>query len=154
MIILLYNNTLSIIKLIVLIIIGIAYVIIKRSIKKDNKKINNIIFKETERFKSESVKTTINFSEIEFFSNSWKKSIVVGRGLDTREELIDVHENTLLIRKKINEGVYDMKIEIEMEPTTLKMKIAMKNEIDFYYNPNDPSEYHIDFSFLGSPSSF
>jgi len=44
--------------------------------------------------------------------------------------------------------VYDMKIEIEMEPTTLKMKIAMKNEIDFYYNPNDPSEYHIDFSFL------
>lgn len=152
MAILLYNNTLSIIKLIFLALIGIAYVIIKKSIKKDTEKINTFIYKETERFKSESVKSTINFSEIEFFSNSWKKSIVVGRGLDTREELIDVHENTLLIRKVINDLVYDMKLEIEMEPTTLKMKIAMKNDIDFYYNPNDPSEYYIDFNFLGQPS--
>lgn len=151
MAILLYNNTLSIIKLIFLALIGIAYVIIKKSIKKDTEKINTVIYKETERFKSESVKSSINFSEIEFFSNSWKKSIVVGRGLDTREELIDVHENTLLIRKVINDIVYDIKLEIEMEPTTLKMKIAMKNDIDFYYNPNDPSEYYIDFNFLGQP---
>ena len=57
---------------------------------------------------------------------------MVGSGLNTREELIDVHENTLLIRKVINDIVYDMKVEIEMEPTTLKMKIAMKNDIDFY----------------------
>ncbi|MFY8181012.1 MAG: hypothetical protein ACOVLG_04485 [Flavobacterium sp.] len=77
---------------------------------------------------------------------------MIGSGLNTREELIDVHENTLLIRKVINDIVYDMKVEIEMEPTTLKMKIAMKNDIDFYYNPNDPSEYHIDFNFLGQQS--
>lgn len=152
MIYLSYKPELFGVKLIIFIIILIVYFILKYLNNKEQNKINTIVRQEINQFKSENTKSTINFSEIEFFSNSWKKSIVVGSGLNTREELIDVHENTLLIRKVINNIVYDMKVEIEMEPTTLKMKIAMKNDIDFYYNPNDPSEYHIDFNFLGQPS--
>ncbi|WP_396147717.1 hypothetical protein [Flavobacterium sp.] len=152
MIYLSYKPELFGVKLVIFIIILIVYFILKYLNNKEQNKINTIVRQEINQFKSESTKSTINFSEIEFFSNSWKKSIVVGSGLNTREELIDVHENTLLIRKVINDIVYDMKVEIEMEPTTLKMKIAMKNDIDFYYNPNDPSEYHIDFNFLGQPS--
>ena len=140
------------VKLVIFIIIFFVYFILKYLNNKEQNKINTIVRQEINQFKSESVKSTINFSEIEFFSNSWKKSIVVGSGLNSREELIDIHENTLLIRKVINDIVYDMKVEIEMEPTTLKMKIAMKNDIDFYYNPSDPSEYHIDFNFLGQQS--
>ena len=152
MIYLAYKPELFGVKLVVCIVILLFYFILKYLNNKEQNKINTIVRQEINQFKSESTKSTINFSEIEFFSNSWKKSIVVGNGLNTREELIDVHENTLLIRKVINDIVYDMKVEIEMEPTTLKMKIAMKNDIDFYYNPNDPSEYHIDFNFLGQQS--
>ncbi|WP_298393300.1 hypothetical protein [Flavobacterium sp.] len=147
-----YKPELFGIKLFILIVILLAYLILKYANNKEQNKINSIVRQEINQFKSESIKSTINFSEIEFFSNSWKKSIVVGSGLNTREELIDVHENTLLIRKVINNSTYDIKVEIEMEPTTLKMKIAMKNDIDFYYNPKNPNEYHIDFSFLGQPS--
>jgi len=147
-----YKPELFGVKLVIFIIVLIVYFILKFLNNKEQNEINTIVRQEINQFKSESVKSTINFSEIEFFSNSWKKSIVVGSGLNAREELIDIHENTLLIRKVINDIVYDMKVEIEMEPTTLKMKIAMKNDIDFYYNPNDPSEYHIDFNFLGHPS--
>lgn len=152
MIYLAYKPELFGVKLVVFIVILLFYFILKYLNNKEQNKINTIVRQEINQFKSESTKSTINFSEIEFFSNSWKKSIVIGSGLNTREELIDVHENTLLIRKVINDIVYDMKVEIEMEPTTLKMKIAMKNDIDFYYNPNDPSEYHIDFNFLGQQS--
>lgn len=88
MIYLTYKPELFGIKLFIFIVILLVYIILKYANNKEKNKINTIVRQEINQFKSESVKSTINFSEIEFFSNSWKKSIVVGSGLNTREELI------------------------------------------------------------------
>ncbi|CAM4250035.1 hypothetical protein [Flavobacterium terrigena] len=112
--------------------------------RKEEKKVNNII----EKFKKSSKKIEINYTEIKIKSNSWKQEIEVGSGVNSRNDYIDVCQNDLSFSIEIGDIKYVGLVQIDMNTDILKMKLAYKNNIDFYYDLANPNQYILDLDFL------
>ncbi|MDC7998038.1 hypothetical protein [Gilvibacter sediminis] len=91
---------------------------------------------------------TVNLDELEVQTNSYLKEIEVGSGYNTRMERIPVNHNVLLISAVYRGQPINYKVNIDMDPTKLKMYLALKKETVMYVDPKDPNNNHLDLSFL------
>ena len=91
----------------------------------------------------------VNLDDLEVQTNSYLKEIEAGSGYNTRMERISVNHNVLLIAAVYRGETIKYKVNIDMDPTKLKMHLAVKKETVLYVDPKDPNNNHLDLDFLG-----
>ncbi len=131
----------------VILFFGIVFLIsfISKMKKRNEEKKSNIII---EKFKKSSKKFEIDYTEIKIKSNSWKQEIEVGSGVSSKNEYVDICQNNLSFSKEIDGLRFNGEVQIDMNTDILKMKLAYKNKIDFYYDLANPNQYFLDLDFL------
>lgn len=108
--------------------------------------LNKLIKKEKtelDYFKLCGDKIVIKYDELILKTNCWIENE------EDLEKVSDKISRNIIILEKMHRG-YHFKIayEIYMEPELLRMKLALKYELDFYYNPANFDHNLLDFTFL------
>ena len=93
-------------------------------------------------------KVVVMYDELEIKTRSWNQEIEVGSGTNSRNEYVDVNNNHIYLKKNHRGHCFEQEIIIDMDPQILRMKLALKNELYLYYNPNDLNDYFLDIEFL------
>ncbi|MCV2485220.1 hypothetical protein OD917_09815 [Flavobacterium sp. SH_e] len=99
--------------------------------------------KELDYFKRHGDKIIIKYDELVLKTNCWIENE------EDLEKVSDKISRNLIILEKTHRGqLFKTKYEIYMEPEILRMKLALKYELDFYYNPSNFDDNLLDFEFL------
>jgi hypothetical protein len=101
-----------------------------------------------EHLKKIAEKVIVMYDELEIKTRSWKQEVVVGSGTNSRNEYVDVNNNHIYLRKLHRGHYFEQEIVIDMNPEILRMKLALKTELNLYYNPKDLDDYFLDLEFL------
>ena len=101
-----------------------------------------------DNFKKNGEKVIVMYDELEIKTRSWNQEIEVGSGTNSRNEYVDVNNNHIYLKKLHRGHCFEQEIIIDMDPQILRMKLALKNELYLYYNPNDLEDYFLDIEFL------
>lgn len=101
-----------------------------------------------DNFKKNGEKVVVMYDELEIKTRSWNQEIEVGSGTNSRNEYVDVNNNYIYLKKLHRGHCFEQEIIIDMDPQILRMKLALKNELYLYYNPNDLEDYFLDIEFL------
>lgn len=88
------------------------------------------------------------YDELEIKTRSWNQEIEVGSGTNSRNEYVDVNNNHIYFKKLHRGHSFEQEIIIDMDPQILRMKLALKNELYLYFNPNNLDDYFLDIEFL------
>ncbi|OXB04761.1 hypothetical protein B0A81_16490 [Flavobacterium plurextorum] len=108
--------------------------------------LNKLIKKEKTElnyFKRHGDKIVIRYDELLLKTNCWIENE------EDLEKISDKISRNLIILEKTHRGHhFKIEYEIYMEPEILKMKLALKYELDFYYNSNNFDDNLLDFEFL------
>lgn len=131
-----------------LIILISVLVILRFFLKYQKNKITDKSQNATENFKKKAERIFIQYDDLQIKSNSWQQEIVVGSGATSRNELKAINSNTIILNKKHQGHQFNEEFQVEMEPERLRMKLAIENELSFYYNPNNFDENFLDIEFL------
>lgn len=124
-------------------------------LKKANKEFTN----QKDRLKSEGTKVTINLNDVEIKSNLWSEEKIVNNSktgalnqISGRAELNVAtqmkHRNLISFYVPHKNQLVHISQEVEMESTTLQMKLALQKETSLYFNKKDPLDYYLDLEFL------
>ena len=113
---------------------------LKKLIDEDTNRINELI--------KTGNKITVDLNELEIRTNSYKQEISVGSGYQERNEHIDIDHNVIILDIPYQDVRIRYKLDIDMEPTTLKMHFAIKKETEIYIDPKNPNNNYLDLSFL------
>ena len=130
------------------IILFSAVLILYLIVKYQKNKLINDTQNERNSFKKTAERIPILYSELEIKSNSWKQEIVVGSGTRSRNEYVDVNTNIIILNKTYRGHHFNEEYQVEMESEILRMKLAVQNELSFYFNPNNFKDNFLDFEFL------
>lgn len=95
-------------------------------------------------------KIIINLDEVEIQTNSYKQEISVGNGTRQRNEYIDVNHNVILLEIPYKNELIKYKLNIDMDPTKLKMHFAIKEKTELYVDAENPNNNYLDLRFLES----
>lgn len=99
--------------------------------------------KELDYFKRHGDKIVIRYDELVLKTNCWIEND------EDLDKVSDKISRNLIILDKIHRGHYfKIEYEIFMESELLRMKLALKYELDFYYMSNNFDDNLIDFEFL------
>ena len=101
-----------------------------------------------EHLKKIGEKVIVLYDELEIKTRSWRQEVVVGSGTNSRNEYVDVNNNHIYLRKLHRGHYFEQEIVIDMNPEILRMKLALKTELNLYYNPKDLDDYFLDLEFL------
>ncbi|TDR18545.1 hypothetical protein [Flavobacterium cheniae] len=93
-------------------------------------------------------KVVVMYDELEIKTRSWNQEIEVGSGTNSRNEYVDVNNNHIYLKKLHRGHCFEQEIIIDMDPQILRMKLALKNELYLYFNPNNSDDYFLDIEFL------
>lgn len=93
-------------------------------------------------------KVVVMYDELEIKTRSWNQEIEVGSGTNSRNEYVDVNNNHIYLKKLHRGHCFEEEIIIDMDPQILRMKLALKNELYLYFNPNNLDDYFLDIEFL------
>ena len=93
-------------------------------------------------------KVVVMYDELEIKTRSWNQEIEVGSGTNSRNEYVDVNNNHIYLKKLHRGHCFEQEIIIDMDPQILRMKLALKNELYLYFNPNNLDDYFLDIEFL------
>ena len=126
----------------------IVIAILSFFLKREKNKLLNASKAKLARLRKIGERIPIMYDELEVKSNSWKQEIEVGSGTQSRNEYVDIHVNVITLSKTYRGHRFDQQYKINMEPEILRMKLALQNELSFYYNPNNFNECCLDFEFL------
>jgi hypothetical protein len=112
----------------------------------DKYKFNKLIKrqkKELDYFKRHGDKIVVKYDELVLKTNCWIEN------KEDLEKVSDKISRNLIILEKTHRGHhFKVEYEIYMEPEILRMKLALKYELDFYYNPSNFDDNLLDFEFL------
>lgn len=143
--------------LILLLALGIAKILKNRSQEKEYEKFR----KEVHAFKEEADSIQVDLNQMRIKSNEWQDEQVInhskygganqliGRG-DLNIKKVQRSINVLETSVTYKGQTIHVLSRVSMEPTTLKMKLAIQKETTLYVNPDQPEEYHLDLDFLKS----
>ena len=98
--------------------------------------------------KKNGEKVVVMYDELEIKTRSWNQEIEVGSGTNSRNEYVDVNNNHIYLKKLHRGHSFEQEIIIDMDPQILRMKLALKNELYLYFNPNNLDDYFLDIEFL------
>lgn len=91
---------------------------------------------------------TVMYDELDIKVRSWQQEVVVGSGVNSRNEYVQVNNNHIYLKKHHGPLYFEQEIIIDMAPEILRMKLALQTELSLYYNPKDPTDYFLDLEFL------
>ncbi|MBK8580713.1 MAG: hypothetical protein IPL86_02370 [Flavobacteriales bacterium] len=147
-----------------IIITGIALALFLRNVI-SNRNENNFQERETaklEKFKLLAEKVEVDLSHVKLKSNSWQEEVVtnnrrtggynqlVGRG-DLNIENVQRNQNVIFLSVPYKGREIEIQYGVNMDPTTLTMKLEMKKSTTLYVNPNNNEENYLDMDFLFRP---
>ena len=95
-------------------------------------------------------KITVNLDKLEIQTNSYKQEIEVGSGYNTRNEYVDVNHNVILIDIPYKNESIKYKLNIDMDPTKLKMHFVIKEKTELYVDSENPNNNYLDLRFIES----
>ncbi len=101
-----------------------------------------------DNLKKNGEKVVVMYDELEIKTRSWNQEIEVGSGTNSRNEYVDVNNNHIYLKKLHRGHSFEQEIIIDMDPQILRMKLALKNELYLYFNPNNLDDYFLDIEFL------
>lgn len=115
--------------------------------------------KEFEDFKARAVKIKIDLQNITIKSNQWTEEVVINNSKYAGLNQLSGHpeRNLKSVTHSLNNLIFEVvykgqKIrineEVRMEPKSLEMLLAVKEETLLYIDPNDLSYYYLDLEFL------
>lgn len=90
----------------------------------------------------------VMYNELVIKTNCWVQEIEVGSGTDSHNEYVDVNLNVIIFEKIFDNIHFREEYRIDMEPEILRMKLAIQNELSFYFDPNNVEDSFLDFEFL------
>lgn len=93
-------------------------------------------------------KIPLKYDELEIKTNCWAQEIEVDSGTESRNEHIDINLNVIIFEKTHRGHHFKEEYRINMEPEILRMKLALQNEVYFYYNANNFDDNFLDLDFL------
>ncbi len=103
---------------------------------------------EREKLKKTGEKVIVMYDELEIKTRSWRQEVVVGSGTNSRNEYVDVNNNHIYLKKLHRGHYFEQELVIDMNPEILRMKLALKTELNLFYNPKDLNDYFLDIEFL------
>jgi len=116
--------------------------ILKKASDENTQRINKLI--------KTGVKIPIDLDKLDIQTNSYKQEISVGNGYQQRNESVDVNHNAILLNVPFQNELIKYKINIDMEPTKLKMHFVLKGETNLYVDSQNPNNNYLDLTFLES----
>lgn len=103
---------------------------------------------ERAKFRKIGERIPIMYDELEIKTNSWMQEIEVGSGTQSRNEYVEVNLNVIILEKIHRGHHFKEEFQIDMKPEILRMKLALQNELSFYYKSNDFNDNFLDLDFL------
>jgi hypothetical protein len=100
------------------------------------------------KFREIGERIPIMYDELEIKTNSWMQEVEVGSGTQSRNEYVKVNLNVIILEKIHRGHHFKEEFQIDMEPEILRMKLALQNELSFYYKSNDFNDNFLDLEFL------
>lgn len=114
-------------------------------INKIKKQCNNT----REKFKEIAERIPIYYNELKVKTKSWTEEIEVDSFIETTKyEKVIINLNTITLEKTHCGHRFKVEYQIKMDPEILRMKIALQNELSFYYNAKNYDENFLDLNFL------
>lgn len=92
----------------------------------------------------------VNLDLLDIRTNSYLKEIEVGSGYRTRNETIEVNHNVIQIEIPYQDTIISYKVNVDMDPTKLKLHLVVQKETLFYVDPKNPDNNFLDLRFLVS----
>jgi hypothetical protein len=126
----------------------ILYAILHFWLKYQKNKLVSESKTQRENLKKIGEKVIVMYDELEIKTRSWKQEVVVGSGTNSRNEYVDVNNNHIYLKKLHRGHYFEQELVIDMSPEILRMKLALKTELNLYYNPKDLDDYFLDLEFL------
>lgn len=153
------NSLFSIIGIILMAFVGIVILIYFVSSGSKEKKAERKWKQELEEFKRNAKKILVNLENVEVKSNSWTDNVVVSEskygGLDemagygnSNVVQVDRNLNAVNISIPIDGETIEYLVNIEKDPTTLAMQLAVQKETYLYINRQNKREMYLDLEFL------
>lgn len=93
-------------------------------------------------------KIMVDLDRLEIQTNSYKQEISVGSGYDQRNEYIDINHNVVFFEIPYKSKLIKFELNIDMDPTKLRMHFAIKGKTVLYVDPKDINNKYLDLSFL------
>lgn len=142
--------------------LGVSAILVAFSLFDDIKilkKASNKFLNQKDRLKREGSKIIINLNDVEIKSNSWSEEKIeynsktgalnqISGRAELNIETQTKHRNIISFQVPHNNQLIQISQEVEMESTTLQMKLALQKETSLYFNKKNPSEYYLDVEFL------
>ena len=100
------------------------------------------------KFRKIGERIPIMYDELEIKTNSWMQEVEVGSGTQSRNEYVEVNLNVIILEKIHRGHHFKEEYQIDMKPEILRMKLALQNELSFYYISNDFNDNFLDLEFL------
>lgn len=98
--------------------------------------------------KKTGTKVPLKYDELKIKTNCWVQEIEVDSGIESRNEHIDINLNVVILEKTHRGHHFKEEYRINMEPEILRMKLALQNEVYFYYNSYNFDDNFLDLDFL------
>ncbi|WP_143542345.1 hypothetical protein [Robiginitalea sediminis] len=110
-------------------------------------------FKQTEKHRIEGLLSTgmkimVNLENLTIYTNSYLEEIEVGSGNRKHNKQIDINHNVILLEIPYKDRIIPYRVDINMDPTKLKMHLNLKAETELYVDPNNPNNHYLDLRFL------
>lgn len=143
------------------ILIGSIYLLYNFLSDQKAEKLNREVEADLKQFKNSADSILIDLDSAEIKSHSWTEEKVtdnsrfggydqlVGRG-DLNTESVLQQQNVIHLRPEYRGDILDIYARVDMDPTTLKLKLTMQKETHLYIHPMNPEMYYLDLEFLNS----
>lgn len=132
----------------VLVILFCFTLILRFIVKYQENKLINEGNEARANFRKIGERIPIMYDELEIKTNSWMQEVEVGSGTQSRNEYVKVNLNVIILEKIHRGHHFKEEFQIDMEPEILRMKLALQNELSFYYKSNDFNDNFLDLEFL------
>ncbi|UKN03484.1 hypothetical protein K6119_08150 [Paracrocinitomix mangrovi] len=153
------NGLFSMIGIILMAIVGIIVLIYLASSSSNDRKAQKKWKQELEEFKRNAKKILVDLENVEVKSNSWTDNVVVSVSkYDVLDEIagyrnsnviqVDRNLNTVKISIPVEGETIEYLVNIEKDPTTLAMQLAVQKETYLYVSRQNKQEMYLDLEFL------
>ena len=95
-------------------------------------------------------KLSIDLDKLKIQTNSYRQELSVGSGYRQRNEYVDVNYNVILLEVPYHNELIKYRLNINMEPTKLRMHFAVKGKTELYVDSQNPNNNYLDLTFLES----
>ena len=132
----------------ILIILLCTFILFHIAVKYHTNKLGKEIDTARVNLRKTGIKVPLKYDELKIKTNCWVQEIEVESSIESRNEHVDINLNVIILEKTHRGHHFKEEYRINMEPEILRMKLALQNEVYFYYNSNNFDDNFLDLDFL------